>query len=134
MKGVRNLIFRNQRGQAMVELVLILPILLLLLFGIVDFGRIYASNLVINNAAREGARAAALGAPDEDIVIIVNDRCTFLDKTKLAIEITPLSLERISGNPVNINVQYPVEINTPLISAITGDPYLVFAQVTMRVE
>jgi hypothetical protein len=131
---VRRLIFKNQRGQAMVEMALILPILLLLILGMIEFGRIYASDLMINNAAREGARAASLGAPDEDIIIIIKDRCTFLDPTQLVIDVTPLPLERISGNPVNIDVEYPVAINTPIISAITGNPVQISARVTMRVE
>ena len=51
--------FRRQpRGQALVEFALALPILILLLVGIFDFGRaVYAFNTV-NNAAREGARVA----------------------------------------------------------------------------
>ena len=124
----------NQHGQALVELALILPVLLLLIFGIIEFGRIYASNIMINNAAREGARAASLGVPDEDIIIIVKDRCTFLDPTKLDIDISPVPLERATGNPVNIDVNYPLEIKTPIISVITGDPCQISARVTMRVE
>ncbi len=125
---------KNQRGQAMAELAIVLPILLLIIFGIIEFGQIYAIDLAINNAAREGARAAALGAPDEDITIIVNDRCSFLDSTKLDLDITPEPVERISGNPVTIDLEYPVEINIPIISAITGNPYIVSAQVIMRAE
>jgi Flp pilus assembly protein TadG len=49
---------RRRRGQALVEFALVLPVLLLILFGIVDFGRaIYAFNAV-SNAAREGGRTA----------------------------------------------------------------------------
>lgn len=49
---------REPRGQALVEFALILPILILLLVGIFDFGRaIYAFNTV-NNAAREAVRVA----------------------------------------------------------------------------
>ncbi|CEO88381.1 hypothetical protein SSCH_180029 [Syntrophaceticus schinkii] len=39
--------FRNNRGQAMLEFALVLPILLLLVFGIIDFGIIFFDNLVI---------------------------------------------------------------------------------------
>ncbi len=126
--------YTNQRGQALVELALILPVLLLLVFGIIEFGRIYASNLMISNAAREGARAASLGVPDEDIVIIVKDRCAFLDAAKLDIDITPVPPERATGNPVNIDVNYPLEIKTPIISVITGDPCPISARVSMRIE
>jgi len=125
---------KDQRGQAIVEMALVLPILLLIVFGIIEFGRLYACDLAINNAAREGARAAALGAPDEDITIIVKDRCSFLDPTKLVIEVAPVPLERASGNPVNINVGYPVEINAPIISTIIGNPVQLSARVSMRVE
>ena len=134
MVALRCTIFKDQSGQAMVEMALMLPVLLLLILGTIEFGRIYASDLMINNAAREGARAAALGAPDEDIVIIIKDRCTFLDPTKLAIDVSPVPLERTSGNPVNIDVEYPVEINAPIISAITGDPVRISAWVSMRME
>jgi Flp pilus assembly protein TadG len=48
-------------GAAAVELAIVLPLLLLILFGIIDFGRAYNQQLVTTEAAREGARAAALG-------------------------------------------------------------------------
>jgi Flp pilus assembly protein TadG len=40
---------------------LVLPLLLLVLFGVIDFGRMLNTQLVLTEAAREGARAAALG-------------------------------------------------------------------------
>ena len=46
---------RNSRGQALVELALLLPVLLLLLLGAIDFGRVFYSQITVNDAAREGA-------------------------------------------------------------------------------
>ena len=51
---------RREKGQSMVELALILPVLLALLCGIVDFGWIYYNQITLNNAAREGARYAVI--------------------------------------------------------------------------
>lgn len=51
----------NDRGVVAVELALVLPILLLLVFGIIDFGRMINAQISLTQAAREGARWAALG-------------------------------------------------------------------------
>jgi hypothetical protein len=53
---------RQQRSQSMVEFALIAPLLLLLLFGIVDFGRVIYTYVTLNQAVSEGARAAAIAS------------------------------------------------------------------------
>jgi Flp pilus assembly protein TadG len=53
---------RHQRGQALVEFALILPVFLLVLFGLIDAGRFVYMNSVLSQAAREGARVAAVEA------------------------------------------------------------------------
>jgi hypothetical protein len=47
-----------------VEFALVLPLLLLVVFGIIDFGRALNAQITITQAAREGARLAALGQPN----------------------------------------------------------------------
>ena len=49
---------RRRDGMAMVEMVMVLPVLLLLLFGIVEFGVVFGQWQTLTNAAREGAREA----------------------------------------------------------------------------
>lgn len=49
---------RNGRGQAVTEFALVIPIFLLVLYGIIEFGRYVYTVQVVNNAAREGARYA----------------------------------------------------------------------------
>ena len=51
----------SDRGAVMVEFALIVPILLVLLVGIIEFGRAYNTQISLQGAAREGARALALG-------------------------------------------------------------------------
>lgn len=51
----------GERGAAAVELALVLPILLMLIFGIIQFGRGYNAKITLTSAAREGARSVALG-------------------------------------------------------------------------
>ena len=60
---------RGERGAALVEFALALPLLLVILAGIVDFGFAFQRYEVITNAAREGARLASLpGYNDQTIV------------------------------------------------------------------
>ena len=49
------------RGATAVEFALVLPLLLLLVFGIIDFGRALNAQITLTQAAREGARLEALG-------------------------------------------------------------------------
>jgi Flp pilus assembly protein TadG len=52
----------NQRGQAVIELALTLPLLLLVVFGIIDFGFMFQRYESVTNAAREGARLGSLAS------------------------------------------------------------------------
>lgn len=54
----------QEHGAAAVEFALVLPLLLLLIFGMVDFSRAYNAHISLSGAAREGARVLALGTGD----------------------------------------------------------------------
>ena len=56
-------LLRCSRGQSLVEFSLILPILMILVFGILDFGLGLRSYISLSNAVREGARYASVGNP-----------------------------------------------------------------------
>ncbi|SDP37601.1 TadE-like protein [Arthrobacter sp. ok909] len=51
---------RSERGAVAVEFALLAPVLILLLFGITEFGRAYNVQISLSNAAREGARVMAI--------------------------------------------------------------------------
>src|SRR5258708_21234350 len=60
----RRLFGSPDRGAAAVEFGIMLPLLLLLIFGIIDFGRALNAQITITQAAREGARLTALNQPN----------------------------------------------------------------------
>lgn len=124
----------REQGQALVEFAIILPILLLLLFGIVEFGRIYSANLIVNHGARAGARAASLGVTDTEVLATVMSAATTLDTAKLTVAITPALADRKRGQEVQVEVRYPVVIVAPFISAITGPIVTVNGANVMRLE
>ena len=55
---------RRERGAAAVEMAIVLPLLLLIVGGIIDFGRFFYTQNIVVNAAREGARSRAMGYTD----------------------------------------------------------------------
>jgi Flp pilus assembly protein TadG len=57
---------KSQKGAAVVEFAVILPLLLLILFGIVEFGFIFYDQALLTNASREGARRAIVFRMDSD--------------------------------------------------------------------
>ena len=60
MRIIRHRIIKSEKGASAVEFALILPILIILVFGIVQFGIAYNNYIAITHAAREGARLAAV--------------------------------------------------------------------------
>jgi hypothetical protein len=78
----------SQSGASAIEFALVLPLLLLFLFGIIEFGALFFDKAMITNASREGARAGIVYSwyegceddtvygcyiPDTDIIQTVND-------------------------------------------------------------
>ncbi len=70
-------------GISTVELAMVLPLLLVLLFGIIEFGLIVKDVMGINQAAREGARAAVVGATPSIIDVRINGAAATLDVNQL---------------------------------------------------
>ncbi|MHA7295302.1 TadE/TadG family type IV pilus assembly protein [Arthrobacter sp. HLT1-21] len=60
--------FRSESGAAAVEFALVVPALLLVLFGIVEFGRVYNTQLQVTSAAREAVRVMAI-EKDADVAV-----------------------------------------------------------------
>lgn len=124
---------KNRKGQSMVEFALVLPIMLLLLLGIMEFGFIFHEYLVVTHAAREGARDASLGATDAEVRTLVLTAAANINRGQMLITISPAS--RVRGASVTVNVTNLVPIRTPLISSFfPQNPFPVSGVAIMRVE
>ncbi|MDN3019727.1 TadE/TadG family type IV pilus assembly protein [Paenibacillus sp. BSR1-1] len=122
---------KSEKGQSLVEFALVVPLLILLLFGIIDFARIFHVYLTMDHAGREAARAASIGNDDTSIrTTAVNDAASIgLTADKVAIS----SGSRASGSNVTITITYPITFLTPVIGNIVGSITLTDST-TMRVE
>lgn len=133
MTGLAGLI-RRERGQALVEMALVIPVLLLLFVGICEFGRILGAYMVINNLTREGARYGVVGHNDLEIENLLLTEKAWLDEDQMTIYVSPEFADRRKGEPLDIQIDYSVKLMTPVFSHILPDPVPISAQCDMRVE
>jgi Flp pilus assembly protein TadG len=114
--------FRREAGQAIVEFALILPLLALLVFGIMQFGVAFHNYLAITDAARVGARAAAVkrtsGACAAARTAIENTVSTG-QWAQITSRITCTAGPNV-GDQIKITIKYPYAIGLPGFSA-SGD-------------
>lgn len=123
------------RGQALVETALVLPVILLLLMAIIDFGLLFNNYIVLSNASREGARQAAVGATDAQIVATIDSLTGTLDDSKRSVSISPALSLRKHGVQVTVTVHYESELVTPVIRVFfPGGKADLNVQTVMRVE
>ncbi|MCB0086119.1 MAG: pilus assembly protein [Caldilineaceae bacterium] len=96
---------------------MILPILLLLVLGIVEFGILLFNYNTIASAAREGARAGVIASCDADCVEIATKRLT----TGLAADNLAVNITYPASDSVRVAVTYNTSFMTaPLIAAVGG--------------
>ena len=126
--------FKKSKGQAIVEMAFILPILLLILMGIIEFGRIFNTYLLLTNASREGARVASVGGMDSDVINSIGNVTPTLNQTSLKITIDPLEGARSRGLPVTVTTTYNVQLICPIVNVILPNPFPLASQTTMRTE
>ena len=122
---------RSERGQTMVETAMVLPILLVLVFGMIDFGRVFNAWITVTNSAREGARVGATRQDETAIEARVAAAMGPIDDYTVDI----VNAEGSSGTAVSVEVETTVDILTPLIGDIIGGGSVTVSETTtMRLE
>ena len=128
-RGIRS----GEKGQSLAEFVMVLPIFLILVFSIIDFGMGFHAWLTVTNSAREGARLGAVRAPAggacdnnpstqaTNIDCRVRETADSLKQAKLGVGITCLKPDGTTetcpgtpGNAVRVKVDYDYDLITPL--------------------
>ena len=125
---------KNQKGQSLVEFAIILPIILLLLMGIVEFGIMLNSYLTIQNVAREGARLGIVGGSDLEINTLIKSISPNLTPADITVNIVPVEGSRKSGDTLKVSITYNYHMTVPIISALFNNVIVLKAQSSMRLE
>ncbi|MDX5474260.1 MAG: pilus assembly protein [Bacillaceae bacterium] len=126
---------RSEKGQATVELAITVTVLFIILFGIIDFGRVFHAYLTMEHAGREAARVASVGGTNEQIMLRFKESAPSLQSTNIHVSITPnQKQQRTRGTYVTIEGTYPVSFLFPVFKATLPDPLNVKTKTVMRVE
>ncbi len=96
----------QRRGTAAVEFALVAPLFILLVFGIIEFGRMLMVQQVLTNATREGARRAIVeGTTQSEVLTVVNNYLSNSSVSDAAVTVNPSALENAGfADPVVISV------------------------------
>ena len=112
---------KSERGQSLLEFALVLPVLLIVLAGVLDLGRLYFAYVAVTDAAGEGAAYAAIH-PDDTAEIIrraqdATGGMIEIDEGMVTIEDNPSGLSQA----ISVEVSYEFTLATPLIGAMLPD-------------
>ena len=119
----------SQRGQATVELALLLPVVALLAWTLVEIGAIAVDNVRLWHAAREAARVGAVDADPSSI----RDAAEASGLRPLELAVDPNAEERIQGEPLTIRVVYRPSSTVPFVGSLF-EGIVLTADATMRIE
>ena len=131
--------YRRENGQSVLEFALILPILLIIIGGIIDFGWLFYNQYARNNGAREGARYAVANASHQNseamITTKVNSVLPASAKNGLVVTVTwSNTTTRILGD-VEVKLSSNMQILTPVLGVFYDNQIVpMTAKVIMKVE
>ena len=137
---------QKERGQALVEFAVVVPLVIILIFGFVDLTRVFNAWVTIQGAAREGARygvtgqANCTGITNDRLACIqysAKERAKKLTNSSAAVMVTVRSWDYPNyanppsqnnpGGPcdaLEVQVDYDFKAATPLMSSILGSVHL----------
>ncbi len=125
----------SRRGVAAVEFAMVVPIFVVFIFGMIEFGRILMVQQTLINGSREGARQAVLeGATEDGVVEIVSE---YLQAASINV---PSDYVSVSPDPADVrgNEKITVSISVPFAEVSWMPPFIydgnLQATTTMRSE
>jgi Flp pilus assembly protein TadG len=125
---------RRERGQGLIEFAMVLPVLLLTIMGIIDFGRLFVVYSNLFNAAREGTRYGIVNPKDvPGIANAARNKVDIVEPANVDIYVefdsgpgtAAKSFEAVTiGDRVIVTVNHDVEMITPLVRVIAQELHL----------
>jgi Flp pilus assembly protein TadG len=127
----------NERGASAVEFAILLPVLMLILFGTIEFGMVMYSREILTNASREGARAGIVQQTPKlnqgQIEAVVTNYLTNtgIDPANVTVSVT--GAQGVFPNNLTVSTSYPYQFFAPGILGL-GNSITLTTQTVMRHE
>jgi Flp pilus assembly protein TadG len=121
----------RERGTAAVEFALVLPLVLIIALAMVQVGILVKDELVVEEAARAGARQAAVTPDDNSARQAALDAAVSLDPERAEVTVTRTGG---SGSPVTVTFLYHAPVSVPLVGWLFRSAIDLSGKATMRQE
>lgn len=127
---------KNRRGAAAVEFALVAPVFFLLVFGMIEYGRMVMVQQLLTNAAREGARRGVLdGSTTSEVTTAVTSYLSGASVSGATVTVTPNPPSSATfGQPVTVQVSVPFNSVSWLPSPLFLGGRTLTSTATMRRE
>jgi len=124
-------ISRSERGTAAVEFALVLPLVLVVALALVQTGLLVRDRLLVEAAARAGARAAAVQEDPAAIRSAALAAAPSLDEGAVDLAVTR---DGARGDPVTVSLRYLASVRVPFVDWLFGDSIGMTTSTTARQE
>lgn len=130
---------RDETGQSVAEFAIVLPILLLIVCAIIDFGWVFYNQLSLQNCVREGARYGAVNAANTECISMtstkINQVAVDSIKESMTVSITFTSPQTPCDGDIVVTVKSKIRILTPVLGVFYNhqEKEIVYT-VTMKAE
>ena len=122
---------QDARGSAVVEFALVLPLLLTVALAVLQLGLLAKDLMIVQEAARAGARQASVSRDDASVVQAVSDAATGLGSAGLS---TTVRRSPALGTPATVEVEYEAPVSLPLLGWLLPPNVRLSSDATMRQE
>lgn len=130
---------KNESGQAVVEFAIVLPLLLLIICAIIDFGWLFYNQLSLENCTREAARYGAVNAANSDCTTLINNKINATAikslKESMTVVITFSSPQTPCDGDITVTITSRIKILTPVLGVFYDNQEKeITCSVTMKAE
>lgn len=129
---------KRENGQSMVEFALMLPLIVLLVCGVLEFGWVYGNSLAVQNATREGVRAGIVAVAQSENNLLVTNRIDSMipDAAKnVHVSIVYSNPANFRAGDITVTVHYTLNGITPFAALFTdGGAFNLSTACTMKMS